>query len=68
MQNQRAYMNELGNKLNIKDQAGWYNVTIKDFLENKGAGLLGEYNHNMTNLLQSVYPQYPTNIWHGDYK
>ncbi len=59
---QRAFMNELAEKLNITDQEGWYKVTTKSFLQHGGMGLLEKYNNSPSKLLSTVYPEYKWDV------
>ena len=58
-ENQLKYMNLLGKKLGYTTTEDWYKVTITDFHENDGGGLLcGYYNGSPYQLVSSVYPNY----------
>ncbi len=57
--NQRSFLDELAKKLNILDQAGWYNVSRGIISDHGGAGLITKYGGSVKKLLMHVYPEYP---------
>ncbi len=57
--NQRAFMDELAKKLNIKSPTDWYKVTRGTFTQYGGDGLLQRYHSSFYKLLSSVYAEYP---------
>ncbi len=56
--NQRLFLDDLGKKLNITDQEGWYKVTRKILRQHGGDGLIQKYNCSPHQLLTAVYPEY----------
>ncbi len=58
------FRNYLANKLNldITIQIGWYSISSKDIINNKGSGLLnGKYNGRTIEFLKGVFPEF---IWY----
>ncbi len=54
-------MDELGKKLNITNQDGWYKLRAKELIAFGGRGLLNlKYNGSIHKLLTVVYPEYLT--------
>ena len=63
-QNQLKYMNWLANEIKIKTMEDWYNVNVKQILNNGGGGLLTLYGGGSPlNLLKSVYPNINWLTW-----
>jgi len=60
LENQRAFMDELGKKLNIKegDRAPWYNVSAQLIAENGGSGLMALYHNVPSAALGAIYPDF----------
>jgi len=56
-ENQRIFMDNLGNQLGIKDLSEWRNVSYKKFLKHGGGSILLYYN-SFFDLLQAIYPEY----------
>ncbi len=52
-------MENLAKRLNIRDQEGWYSLTLNTLKQNGGYGLLQKYNGSPSKLLTNVYPEYP---------
>lgn len=65
MANQRAFMDELGRKLGYQrgDLSAWYQVTVDQFRQFDGAGLLSRYKDSPYDLLRAVYPDYDFFPW-----
>lgn len=57
------YINWLFNILNYNKIEDWYNVTGKDFNNNKGSGILSIYNSSPIQLLQNLLPTYEWKFW-----
>ncbi len=57
MSNQRAFLDELAKKLNVRTIDGWYSVATTAVVEHGGSGLITKYK-SMKTLLQTVYPEY----------
>ena len=38
--NQREFLDNLGEQLGFKKMENWYNITVKQIIENKGGSLL----------------------------
>ncbi len=57
--NQRAFMDALAKKLNIKYQEEWYDLTHGIMKKHGGTGLLDRYKNSPSKLLTTVYPEYP---------
>ncbi len=60
---QRAFMDTLAKKLNIKHLAGWYKISSKIYRQHGGAELLQLYNGSHRKLLTTVYPEYLWNLF-----
>ncbi len=58
--NQRIFMNDLANKLDISAPEQWYKITTKSLIHHGGEELLSLYNHSPLKLLNAIYPKYPT--------
>jgi hypothetical protein len=56
---QRNYLEELGNKLGIRYMDDWYNITQKLIMENGGSSILQKYKGSPSKMLLSIYPNYP---------
>ncbi len=56
--NQRNFMNELAQQLNITDYNSWFSVSRKVIEDHGGAPLLEKYNWSRKKLLQTIYPEY----------
>jgi len=65
MDNQRAFMDDLGKKLSIKegDYEGWYKVSNRRIVENGGSRILDLYKDSLPNILNAVYPQVKWDLW-----
>lgn len=65
MENQRAFMDELGKELGIQegDRAAWYNVTWQQVMDRGGRGILQRYKGSLAALLQAVYTDYEWTPW-----
>jgi hypothetical protein len=59
--NQRALMDQIAEKLHVTSMEDWYKVTTKQVAQNGAGGLLVRFNNSLHRLLQTVYPEYPTN-------
>ncbi len=56
--NQRAFMDDLAKKLDIKEVGGWLHVNTLDIQENGGSRLLMKYNGSLGTILGTLYPEY----------
>jgi len=64
IENQRSYINWLGNKLGYKKIEDWYKVKHSDFKKSGGAGLLANYYNDSHYLsLKSLIPEYDWKPW-----
>jgi len=61
--NQRAFMESMGKKLGINHEEQWYHVSNQTVIDNGGGGLLGEYGQSLSDLLQTVFPNYLWQVW-----
>ena len=50
-------MKELEQKLGIKELSDWYKVGVVDVQNSGGATLLSYYNHSLSSLLITLYPE-----------
>ena len=55
-ENQKLFLNELEQKLNIKRPRDWKNIRRKVIIQNGGSALLNRFSGNLPSLLKSVYP------------
>ncbi len=55
---QRAFLNELGEKLKIASPEGWYKVRLAAFVKYGGNEILARYNDSFGKMLSTVYPEY----------
>ncbi len=53
---QRAFMDDLGAKMGIRNLKEWHHVTLMHIKRNGGAALLEHY-HTLTDALKAIYPQ-----------
>jgi len=57
-ENQRSFMEYLGNKLGFKSMEDWYNISKKDFARHGGFLLLHRHYHNtLSNCVTKVFPE-----------
>ncbi len=61
--NQRLFMDELAEKLNITDEKGWYKVSLAMMKKYGGLGLVNKYKFSMHKLLTTIYPKYRDNVF-----
>ena len=61
--NQRNFMDWLGNQLGFKEMDDWYGVTVKQIHENGGVTLLNKYGSSPSKLVMAVYD---THQWSKD--
>ncbi len=56
----RTFLDHIAKKLNITDQAGWYNKikTMHILQEKGGSGMLSKYNRSIVKLLSTIYSEY----------
>ena len=60
MENQRQFMDKLYIKLKLKSFNGWEHISRRKIIDNGGKYLiLSHYNNNYSQLLSSIYPNYP---------
>ncbi len=57
--NQKNFMDDLAEKLNITDPNQWYRVTTTVIAKHGGNTLLEKHNGSIKKILESVYPEYP---------
>ena len=58
LDNQRLFINELGDTLGVKKIDDWYSITTRQIRKLGGGGILKRYNGSLYTLLQTVYPDY----------
>ena len=61
--NQKIWLQNLGEKLNIKELSEWQNYSSKTIIENGGRGLIDEY-QNYFDMLSGIYPDYNWSFLH----
>jgi hypothetical protein len=59
VQNQRAFLNEISPKLNIKSLEDWYSKSFADVVAHGGRTMMGVYSSSISKMLTTVYPEYP---------
>ena len=59
--NQRAFMDDLGKKIGVKRLEDWNGVAKKVVLEHSGAPMIRKYS-NMQELLETIYPHHEWNV------
>lgn len=63
-ENQLEYMNWLAKELKLTSMEDWYHVSVQEFKDNYGYGLLGwKYGCTPSALITSVYSNYPWKLW-----
>lgn len=72
-ENQRKYIDWLGNELGIANPVDWYNVTEQDFKDNHGITLLGQYYSSniadcIMTILKDEYPWEKIRFYRNEYK
>ncbi len=55
---QRAFLQQLARKLNIKTHEQWYSISQSIFMQHGGGELLSKYNDSLVLLFRSLYPEY----------
>ena len=61
---QRKFMEWLGTRLGIKKMDDWYELTTEKICDNGGKTLLeGYYHGSPSQLLQTIYPNFPWQLW-----
>ena len=56
--NQREFMESLYTQYDMKSLDNWLKVSVDEFKEKGGGGLLSHYHHNFPLLLSSIYPHH----------
>jgi len=54
--NQRAFLDELANKLDITEPSQWKKIKLSTIRQNGGSSFVGKYN-NIKQLFQTIYPE-----------
>ena len=62
-ENQLQYMTWLGEHLGYTTMEDWYQITLNDFYETYGSGILNHYNSSPYRLIIHVYPEYEWLFW-----
>src|SRR5687767_13449017 len=64
LENQRQFLNWLGQQLNIKNYEDWYKVRTVDVLQYRGGEhLLLLYGRSLSKALSTIYPDYNWQPW-----
>ena len=58
-ENQKHFMDWLGNELGVKDMNHWYSVITTEIRENGGGSLMSKFGDLPSKLLQSIYTEHP---------
>lgn len=61
--NQRAFFDQLGQKLNIEQPSDWYKVTWTDVVRMGGSSILNYYNGSLHRALSQIYPETRWEVW-----
>ncbi len=56
--NQKLFMDNLANKLNITTPNDWYRINLSSFQQHGATSLLQKYDGSVCKLLTNVYPTY----------
>jgi hypothetical protein len=74
--NHKKFIEWASKQLNIKETSDWYNVSLQDFKDIGGFGLLHKYKGSPSLLLSTVFPDYdwlpwkfsavPHNFWNDE--
>lgn len=64
--NHQQYMNWLGQELGIRDPAGWYQVSNRDFQNNCGGAFMLHYDSTVSAAIMSYLPEYDWTEWRFD--
>lgn len=59
----RKYAEWLATELGITNKDGWYEVTPLQVISNGGDRILKWYGGLISNMMQSIYPDYPWKVW-----
>jgi len=59
---QKAFMNELGERIGIRDLDGWYACSNQKLITMGAGGILTLYNNSLSKLLAAVYPNHPWDV------
>ena len=62
IENQQNFMYKLFIKFKLKTIDEWNNISRSKVIRNGGSSLIVKYNHNMKDLLSSIYPNFPWNF------
>ena len=65
IENQRAFMDDLGRKLGMKEgeREGWYAVSYQQLSDHDALSLVAFYNGSVPDLLAAVYPDFDWKLW-----
>ncbi len=63
LSNQRRYLDQVAQELNISTVQDWYRVRMVDILSQHGHGLMNYYQRSLIHALETVYPDYPWQVW-----
>ena len=62
LENQRKFMDDLAQKLGIRQLDGWYKVTMAELLPHGAVTILNLYGRSLSKLLSKVYPNHPWDL------
>lgn len=62
MENQRRFMDDLGDKIGVKVLDDWYSKSTNELIANRAGALLGIYGNSLSKLLTAVYPNHSWEI------
>lgn len=64
VENQRRFVDWVGNQLGVKEMSDWYKYTLQQFTSFGSSGLIyNHYNSSLYLLLSSIYPNYEWLPW-----
>lgn len=56
MENSRGFLTDIRNKLKIRENFEWGNITLLQLEENGGRGLVNKYRRSLYSTLSSIFP------------
>ena len=62
LDNQRAFLKQLSQKLKHESMEDWYKITPNEITSNGGDVLLQQYKSSVRKMLESVFPDYQWNL------
>jgi hypothetical protein len=63
IRNQRSFFEWLGKKMGLRDLSGWYKIVKLDLVRYGGRGMMGAYNHHLSDALLKIFPDHAWEPW-----